>query len=157
MQQEYGHIVQWIVENGGRYISNTTKEVVLKWVKNPKIAEALSKKFHGQNLRVNSKTAVQFEMHGIVEHFVQNDPNIVNYVDPFEEPYLHLAVRSAVPQMVEFLIRCGFNVNMPDGLGWMALNVAVSKGLIEIVSILVKNGAIINCFDPIGGGKENQV
>ena len=112
MKQEYGNIVKWIVVIGGRYISNERKGLVLKWVKCPKIAYALLKKFHGQNLRLTFQNAIQFEMYGIVEHFIQNDPNIVNYVDPtFGGTYLHLAVRAAIPQMVEYLIKCGFNVD----------------------------------------------
>ena len=110
VEQEYVHIVKWIVQKVGRYISNERKRHVLKWVKSPKIAEALLKKFHdGSSL--NFRTAVQFEMYGIMEHFIQNDPNIVNYVDPFGNTHLHYAVFRKIPKMIELLIKHGFYVN----------------------------------------------
>ena len=82
----------------------------MKWVKSPKIAEALLKKFHDGS-SVNFGTAVQFEMYGIMEHFIQNDPNIINYVDPFGGTYLHFAVGLKIPKTIELMIKNGFNVN----------------------------------------------
>ena len=141
MLQEYGHIVQWMVENGGRYMSNETQRHVLKWVKSPKVAEALLKKFHGQDLSVNFKTAVQFEMYGIVEHFLQNDPNIVNCVDPypFGETYC-IWLCSTRPQMVEFLIKNGFNVNAIGPNNVTPLHMAWCGASIKV---LIKYGANI--------------
>ena len=114
VEQEYVHIVKWIVQKVGRYISNERKRHVLKWVKSTKIAELLLEKFYGfYGMRATFRNAVLFEMYGIVEHFIKNDPNIVNYVDPFGKTYLHLAVSASgdIPQIVEFLIKNGFYVN----------------------------------------------
>ena len=111
----------------------------MKWVKSPKIAEALLKKFHGSS--VNFVTAVQFEMYGIMEHFIQNDPNIVNNVDPFGNTHLHWAAQKGNTSAAKILIHYGADINSKSNEGDTPLMFAISHGHFEVVNCLYKSGA----------------
>ena len=140
VEQEYIHIVKWIVQKVGRYISNERKRHVLKWVKSPKIAEALLKKFHDGS-SVNFGTAVQFEMYGIMEHFIQNDPNIMNHVDPFGNTPLLWAAYKGNTSAAKILIYYGAEINAKSNDGDTPLMLAISRGHFEVVNYLYKSGA----------------
>jgi len=58
---------------------------------------------------------------------------------------LHLAVSFNWPQMVDFLLKNGADVNVsPFGEGFTPLHSAVRMGHLEVVEILLKNGAKLN-------------
>ena len=133
IEQDYGNIVQWIVVNGGRYISNKSQCLVLKWVKNLKIADALLKKFHGRHLIANFQNAVQFEMHGIVENCIKNDPSLVNSRDMLGETYLHKAARIKIPKTIEIMIKNGFDVNAKNLNNLTPLHVAQCGASIKVL------------------------
>ena len=55
--------------------------------------------------------------------------------------YLHLAIRMDRPQIIELMIKFGFNINAKCNIGFTHLHYAIRFGTEIIVKILLENGA----------------
>ena len=144
IEHEYMNIVQLMLENG-KY---DTKEV-LRWAKSIKMTRVLLKHFlphlYLNNKKIDFKMALLYELSGLVEHFVKNEPEVVNYVDKWGRTYLDLACIQQKPKMIETMIKHGFNVNAKNNNGYTSLHVAVFRFCNpNIVKVLIENGADIN-------------
>ena len=161
MDQDYANIVISMIENGkcipyetkslaldwerlenGDYISYWKKPLVLKLAKSPRMAEQLLKHFFSEDLKVDFKIAIQFEMDGVIDHFIKNDPSVFNYVDAVGLNYLEIAIYEGRHQMVELLIKYGFDVNDKGNNDFTPLHRVWSKTF--IARILIRHGANIH-------------
>ena len=160
MDQEYANIIISMVENGkcipyetkslaldweklenGEYISYWKKPLVLKLAKSPKMAEQFLKHLFSEDLKVDFKIAIQYDMDGVIDYFIKSNPSVVNSVDSLYD-YLYYAVERNRHQMVELLIRYGFDVNAKANHDDTALHY-VSHST-KMAKILIDNGANVN-------------
>ena len=65
----------------------------------------------------------------------------VNFINPFKESVLMVAVKKNQPEIVKLLIQAGADVNYKDNFGKSILQVAERKGYTEIVELLKAAGA----------------
>ena len=168
MNQEYANIVISMIDNGkcipyetkslaldwerledGEYISYWKKPLILKLAKSPKMAEQLLKHFFSEDLNVDFKIAIKFEMDGVIDHFIRNmnnfiksNPSVVNSIDSVVQNYLHFAVQRNRHHMVELLIRYGFDVNAKANNNATALHYVSHSA--KMAKILIDNGANVD-------------
>jgi len=65
-------------------------------------------------------------------------------------PPLHTAVFSSTPDIVEYLIQAGADVNLPHGGRVTPLYFACSCGNVEMARVLIQRGADLNIKDECG-------
>ena len=69
------------------------------------------------------------------------DENMINMMTPFGS-WLHIAASNGSIMIINYLIKIGFELDVKGGtLGGNALNIACSKGEMEIVELLLNSGA----------------
>ena len=153
--------LQWVVKEDFRNIFKLMcksemprkyfdKEIVfelLNLAKSPTMGELLLKQFYRRDEKVNFEVAIHYNMFGILEYFIKNDPSITNKADNFGYTNLHYAVTANRPQVCELLIKLGFDVNVRSNDGSSPLHIAVIYGLQMFVEILLEHGANIDAED----------
>eukprot|EP00833_Pecoramyces_ruminatium_P011921 jgi/Orpsp1_1/1185953/evm.model.c7180000096210.1 len=107
----------------------------------------IGKSFCRRVLPINC--AIKIKNKNIIKYLVEHGAYINSYseriYDENEELPLEYAIRENSVDMVEFLIKdCGAEVNVIFESGYTPLILAISKGNIEIVKILINHGADIN-------------
>ena len=130
--------------NAAETFSKDDFQELFTLAKSPEMGEILLKQFYGQYIQINIKKAFLFNMLGIIEYFVKNDPNIINDVGNDGCTYLHFAVSRDMPQVVELLIKLGFDVNAKSNHNETPLHFAVMDCNLTIVEILLEHGANID-------------
>ena len=150
--------LQWVVKEDFRNIFKLMcksgmprkyfdKEIVfelLNLAKSPKMGEHLLKQFYRRDEEVNFENAIRYNMFGIIEYFVKNDASVINQINNFGGTYLHYAVSGDRHQVVELLIKLGFDANAKSTDNSTPLHIAVMYGLQKSAEILLENGANID-------------
>ena len=106
------------------------------------MAEQLLKHFFSEDLKVNFTTAINYDMDGVINHFIKSDPSVFNYVNAIGLNYLDVAIYGGRHQMVELLIKYGFDVNEKGHHDFTPLHRVWSKT--HIARILIRHGANIH-------------
>ena len=141
MDQDHTTIVQSMLKDG-HYMTSRNKHQILKTAKSPKMAEQLLKHFFSEHSKVDFKTAIQYDMDGVIDHFIKSDPSVVNSVNSLGQNHLYFAVHRNRHQMVELLIRYGFDVKAKASHDDTALNYVNHST--KMAKILIDNGANVN-------------
>ena len=164
--------IQWVVKEDFRnifkllckikmpskYFSNEIVFELLELAKSPKMGELLLKQFYLKDDKVTVEIAMEYNMIGIIEYFIRNNASFINKVDIWGCTYLHLAIKRNRPQIIELMIKLGFNINAKCNQGFTPLYHAIRYyGSEIIVKILLENGADIEtktpqrCLTPLMG------
>jgi ankyrin repeat protein len=92
--------------------------------------------------------AMQLGHFHVVKVFLQFDESLASYPNYAGDMLLHMAVSKSSTQMTEFLIqKAGHTINSKNIQGQTPLHYAANKGSLDLVRLLVKNGAQINSKD----------
>ena len=91
MDQDHTTIVQSMLKDG-HYMTSRNKHQILKVAKSPKMAEILLKHFYAKNTKVNIIIAIEYELDGVIEQYIKNNPKITQL--PI---FLHIAVKKNKP------------------------------------------------------------
>jgi ankyrin repeat protein len=78
--------------------------------------------------------------------FSELRPSHINDTNFEGENALHVAVLWNDIQAAKLLIAAGININQPGDLGYTPLHAACSGGKLEMVKLLVKNGADVHAL-----------
>ena len=125
-------------------VSRKFFEELLTLAKSPEMGKILLKEFYGHDILMKFEIALSYNMIGIIEYFIKNEVGFMDKVDNSGKTSLHRAVISNQPQIVELLIKYGFNINAKCNHGCTPLHYAVSIGTEIILKILLENGADID-------------
>ena len=114
--------------NTQEYFSKDVVFELMTLAKSPQMGELLLKLFYHRDDKVTVKIAMTYNMIGIIEYFIRNDANFINKTDNLGRTCLHKAVRSNKPQIVELMIKLGFNINAKCNHGFTPLHYAIRYG-----------------------------
>jgi ankyrin repeat protein len=87
---------------------------------------------------------------GVVEALIRGNPGLSQHRDMFGNPLLLLAVCERRLEMARLLLKLGCEVNTADAHGATALHHAVDVESVEIISLLLANGASARITDENG-------